>query len=370
MKRIGQDERHKASFFSSRFNIKSILTAIIIIFFLLVCVFKLLSKPISLKVSSNTITKRIVIPYLTCAKTCHRNKYYVAPMINLSLEENSSILSYVISDSQKALDTARKGILSPNCTGGRMSANGNACRFDMTFKHFYFETNSPWLLVAIDDTFLNIKNLFRLLDVLESMYNPFEDQVMLGQVHHDWGTNFPHGGPGLLYSRAWVSEFFRQNMSFEIVHQNNFRYTYDITTGLLALNYFPKSIWIDHPWIIVVMPEKDSTKALLTKNWSILNKCQKKWGRLPRLQDVSQFHISPFEKDSNFLAPPSIDDAPPHVKVYRPQNYAIRFCIQKDIENDLLINKDTINKSIVNCKSINKADVKKRIKKTGSSLPF
>lgn len=369
MKRMSQEERHKSTSFTFQANIKSFILFIVIVMFLSVCIYAIFSNQVSLKVSSNT-EKRIVIPYLTCAKTSYRNKYYVAPMINLSLDPNSVILSYVISDSQDALKTARQGILSPNCTGGRMSANGNACRYDMTFKHYHQKTNAPWLLVAIDDTFLNIKNLFRLLDVLESMYDPFKDQVMLGQVHHDWGTNFPHGGPGLLYSRAWVDEFFRQNMSFETIHQNNFRYTYDIASGLLALNYFPNSIWIDHPWIIVVMPEKDSTTALLKKNWTILNKCHKKWGRLPRLQDVSQFHISPFDKDYNYLAPPNIDEAPPYVKVYRPQTYAIRFCIQNDTSNDLLINSNTIRESIVDYKKINEKDVKKRLQKTGSELPF
>ncbi|OHT15375.1 hypothetical protein TRFO_14127 [Tritrichomonas foetus] len=369
--RKDQESRHGSSLNLFRMNKKSFLIWAIIVFVVPISFITMSKYNVNFDfLSTNKTAKRLVIPYLTCDKTCYRNKYYVSPMVKESLNSQSSFISYVISDSQKALDTADSGILSPNCTGGRLSANGNACRYDLTFRHFWKETKAPWLVVAIDDTYLNMKNLYKLLDVLESMYNPYIDQIMLGQVHHDWGTYYPHGGPGLLYSRAWVDEFFRQNMSFETIHANNFRYTYDIASGLIDLNYFPNSIWIDHPWIIVVMPELVSSHALLHKNWSELGKCKSQWGSLPRLQDVSQFHISPFDKNENYLAPPNLEEAPPYVKVFRPGEHKIRFCIQYNLTNDKLIDKKTIMESIVNKTKINANDINNRINKTGSPYPF
>lgn len=314
--------------------------------------------------------KKIVIPFLTSKKTCHRVQYYIKSLITQSQEENSIISSYLISDSTEALSTAPAGVLSANCTGGRMSANGNACRFDMTFRLFYENSTSPWLLVAIDDTYLIMKNLYRLIHSLEMLYNPFQDQIMVGQVHHDWGTFFPHGGPGLLFSRGWVNEFFRQNMSFETIHFNNYRYTYDIAAGLLALNYFPNSIWIDYPWIIVVMPEETSVKALVTSNWSLLSKCRSKWGHLPRLNDVAHVHLSPFEKNNNYLAAPMIEQAPDYIKVLRPASYSIRFCVQNDVSNDILISPSSISKFVLNLTKLNARDVAKRIQKNKSILPL
>jgi hypothetical protein len=249
-----------------------------------------------------------------------------------------------------------------------MSSNGNACRYDAAFRHFFKETNGTWLLIAIDDSYLNERNLFRLLDVLEEIYDPRVDMVSTGQVHHDWGTNYPHGGSGLLYSRAWVDEFFRRNFSFEAIHANNYRYTYDISTGLINLNYFEKAIWIEHPWLCVVSPDELSFSALVNKTWSRLHKCPPKV-RLVRLRDVAQFHISPFKKDTAAFVK-DLEFAPEEVHVWRPASYGVRFCWWDgpDVSEPLVA--QSLRKFVLDLPRLNENDVKRRMDLHGTHLPW
>jgi hypothetical protein len=273
-----------------------------------------------------------------------------------------------LSDSLLALNTSRIGIHTPHCTGGRLSSNGNACRFDVAFRHFYHETNAPWLLVAIDDSYLNEKNLFHLLDMLEEKYDPFVDQISTGQSHHDWGTFYPHGGSGLLYSRAWVDEFFRRNFSFEQIHANNYRYTYDIATGLINLNYFPNAIWIEHPWVAVVAPDQDSMDALVHKNWDKVPPCPK-GTVLVDLKDLAQFHISPFKSETaGFVR--DLEFAPSEVKVFRPTDYGVRFCWSSKIGASVPFEAYSLAKFVLPLAKMNGLDQMKRLKKHGTTLPW
>lgn len=328
--------------------------------------------PFAMAFLGDKLNYRIVIPFLTCDKTCWRNSLYIKDMIDESALSNSTFYSYVISDSEVAIQTAKHGILTPHCTGGRLSANGNACRFDVTFKHFYYETSASWLLVAIDDTYLNKKNLFHLLDLLESLYDPLVDQVATGQPHHDWGTHYPHGGSGLLYSRAWVDEFFRTNQSFERIHENNFRYTYDIATGLLNLNYFEKAIWIEHPWLCVILPEAESFEFLIKKNWKDLPGCPRIAGVnnvLVNLRDVAQFHISPFKKETAGFVQ-DLEFAPEEVKIYRPSSYGIRFCWEENSKRTVPFTAEGLKRFVINKKKMNAKDAKKRKDKFNTTLPW
>jgi hypothetical protein len=249
-----------------------------------------------------------------------------------------------------------------------LSANGNACRYDVTFRHFYLETNASWLLVAIDDSYLNEKNLFRLLQLLEQHYDPRVDQVSTGQVHHDWGTNYPHGGSGLLYSRAWVDEFFRRNFSFETIHANNYRYTYDISTGLINLNYFEKAVWIEHPWLSVVSPEESSFGVLVNKNWTSLQSCPRK-GLLVNLRDVAQFHISPFKRETAAYVR-DLEFAPEQVKVFRPSSYGVRFCWCNDSKRAIPFTAESLQMFVLNMPRLNDHDVQRRITKKGTRFPW
>jgi hypothetical protein len=311
---------------------------------------------------------RIVIPYLTCKATCWRNSWYITPFVARYATLNSPVYSYVLSDSLIALNTSIRGIHTPHCTGGRLSANGNACRYDVAFRHFYNEMDAPWLLIAIDDTYLNDRNLFHLLDMLEAKNNPFVDQISTGQIHHDWGTNYPHGGAGILYSRAWVNEFFRRNLSFETIHANNYRYTYDIATGLLALNYFEKAIWIEHPWLCVVSPEESSVRALAAKTWKSLQSCPLRF-LLVNLRDLAQWHISPFTKEyAGFVK--DHEFAPEEVKVWRPSSYGIRFCRSNDAQRAVPFVADSLKRFEVNLSEINANDAARRFAKHGTVLPW
>jgi hypothetical protein len=311
---------------------------------------------------------RIVIPYLTCQATCWRNAWYITPFIARHASPNSTVYSYVLSDSLIALNTSLLGIHTPHCTGGRLSANGNACRYDVAFRHFYGEMEAPWLLIAIDDTYLNERNLFRLLDMLESKYDPLVDQISTGQIHHDWGTNYPHGGAGILYSRAWVNEFFRRNLSFEAIHANNYRYTYDIATGLLALNYFEKAIWIEHPWLCVVSPEEASAQVLATQAWMSLPGCPPKF-LLVNLRDFCQWHISPFMRETaGFVKDHEL--APEQVKVWRPSPYGIRFCWSDANGRAVPFAAESLKRFEVDRKAINAKDAARRLAKHGTELPW
>lgn len=249
-----------------------------------------------------------------------------------------------------------------------MSANGNACRYDVAFWHFYHKTNASWLLVAIDDSYLNEKNLFWLLQMLEQQYDPRVDQVSTGQVHHDWGTNYPHGVSGLLYSRAWVNEFFKRNFSFERIHADNFRYTYDISTALINLNYFEKAVWIEHPWLLVVSPEESSFRVLLNKKWTSLQKCPPR-GLLVNLRDVAQFHISPFNKHTAAYVK-DLEFAPEQVKVFRPSSYGVRFCWCDDPNRATPFRAESLQRFVLNMSKLNDNDVQRRILKKGSRFPW
>jgi hypothetical protein len=337
--------------------------------FLLILLFRTHSSlPAVLSSFNSLLHRRIVIPFLTCEATCWRNSLYVSPFIDRSLDIRSSFHSYVISDSIKALNTSRASLHTPRCTGGRLSANGNACRFDAAFRHFHGETNASWLLVAIDDTYLNEKNLWHLLDILEEKWDPFVDQISTGQSHHDWGTFYPHGGSGLLYSRAWVDEFFRRNFSFEAIHANNVRYTYDIATGLINLNYFEKAIWIQHPWVSVVLPEQASMEALVSKKWASLGECPDGVS-LVDAKDLVQFHISPFKMETAEFVQ-DLEFAPVEVKVFRPTAYGVRFCRSTKGQKSVPFTVESLDKLVLDLKTMNVADAQNRLKKQGTTLPW
>jgi hypothetical protein len=311
---------------------------------------------------------RIVVPYLTSAATCWRNTWYIAPFIDKYSAEDSPVYSYVLSDSLAALNTTRRGIHTPGCTGGRLSANGNACRYDVAFRHFFYETDAPWLLVAIDDTYLNERNLFRLLDMLEEKYDPLVDQLSTGQAHHDWGTFYPHGGAGILYTRAWAAEFLRRNFSFEKIHADNYRYTYDITTGLVNLNYFERAIWLEHPWLCVVAPESSSMAVLASQQWKTLPGCPSRT-LLVDLRDVSQFHISPFVPASAGCVK-DLEFAPPQVKIWRPESYKIRFCWSDRPNVSVPFTADSLKQFELNLSQMNRNDSERRLKKHGTVYPW
>jgi hypothetical protein len=220
----------------------------------------------------------------------------------------------------------------------------------------------------VDDTFVNENNLFRLLDMLESVYNPYDQQITMGQIFHDWGTNYPNGGAGILYSRGWVGEFFRRNLSFERIHAGNYRYTYDVATGLLLLNYFERSIWIEHPWFFVVSPEESEMKVLARKEWRRLDDCPEKF-RMVDLRDLVQWHISPFSEESVGIVRDH-EFAPLEVKAWRPTAYRIRFCWSSQEGRSIQFSAQSLKKLEVNRTSINAKDVERRLEKFGSALPW
>jgi hypothetical protein len=165
-----------------------------------------------------------------------------------------------------------------------------------------------------------------------------------------------------------VNEFFKRNFSFETIHENNYRYTYDIATGLINLNYFEKAVWIEHPWLSVVSPDNPSFSVLVNKNWTSLQKCPPK-RLLVDLHDLVQFHISPFVKDTAAYVK-DLEFAPEQVKVFRPSSYGVKFCWCDDPKRATPFTAESLQKFVLNMSRLNSGDVQRRIAKKGTRFPW
>lgn len=81
-------------------------------------------------------------------------------------------------------------------------------------KYFYEKTNYDWYWSATDDLYIDIPNLHRLMESLESKYNPRKDIVYKAHTIYNKGVYYPQGGTGYIFSRKAVGEFLKFGLDF------------------------------------------------------------------------------------------------------------------------------------------------------------
>ena len=220
--------------------------------------------------------------------------------------------------------------------------------------------DTPSVIYAIEEpeTSQHVDHQVKLISALEQIHNPRKDALVLGQRHFDRDQSYPHGGPGLLFSRAFVNEFIRRNVSFQRILAGNARKTYDVATGMLVLNEFSDAVWIDHPWLCIGAPETESLEVLGKRTWRELEKCPTDPGEgraFVRLQDVVQFHIIPFKTETAGYVK-NAEFAPEQVKLYRPTAYGVRFCWMDVDDNVAEIDSEWIPKFVVDKEAVKRRD--------------
>ena len=311
-----------------------------------------------LKLEDSHITSRLVVTFLTSEATSWRNSVHLAQFVQSAASPDSQVFAYVTSDSKMAIETVATGILTPNCVGLLGDSIRTACYVDTAFTHFKNQTEADWILIAPDNVYLRSTNLMKLISALEQIHNPRKDALVLGQRHFDRDQSYPHGGPGLLFSRAFVNEFIRRNVSFQRILAGNARKTYDVATGMLVLNEFSDAVWIDHPWLCIGAPETESLEVLGKRTWRELEKCPTDPGEgraFVRLQDVVQFHIIPFKTETAGYVK-NAEFAPEQVKLYRPTAYGVRFCWMDVDDNVAEIDSEWIPKFVVDKEAVKRRD--------------
>jgi hypothetical protein len=133
------------------------------------------------------------------------------------------------------------------------------------------------------------------------------------------------------------------------------------------LNYFEKAIWVEHPWLCVVNPEGRSLEAIVTKDWGKLAECPTN-KVLVSLRDVSQWHISPFKRETAEFVK-DLEFAPATIKLWRPVTYGIRFCLGTEGAG-VPFETASIGRFVLNLTAMNREDVKNRIRKKGANTPL
>jgi hypothetical protein len=126
------------------------------------------------------------------------------------------------------------------------TSEGICCRVDIAMRLF-LETESPWFIRVIDDSWFNPGNLYKYVWQLSAFCDPFQHVVIKGHMDpyflQHWGFTFLQGGAPILMSRAGVQHVLAY---FLQICGTAYWPADDITIGLIVNRTFESfSHWAD-----------------------------------------------------------------------------------------------------------------------------
>lgn len=136
--------------------------------------------------------------------------FYIKQMTLKSFSPNSKINTIQYSNSKIALNSGYRGIYTQNCLGEQPVQIAIPCRIDEMFSYFYNFDYSPWILIGTNELYYSEENILKLLDFLESEYNPMAENIVVGNFFND-SVIFESG---IIFSRSFVKLVIDTNFSF------------------------------------------------------------------------------------------------------------------------------------------------------------
>ena len=169
------------------------------------------------------------------------------------------------------------------------SKNALLFAFKAGMEDFIENTSLRWFARVVDDEYVDIPNLAKLINEYESKFNPLKDTIIKGHLCN----YFLHGGSGWLLSRKTVQRLLKV--------WNSIKIDYSKSDDHFAMNYFLK---------LGVIPKYMSSSSflgsymetnpydLMLNKWANITKCPKNTTTI-KMSDVAFWHSS--QKDLGVL---------------------------------------------------------------------
>jgi hypothetical protein len=166
---------------------------------------------------------------------------------------------------------------------------GLICR--VSYSQSKFPNDIPWHFRAMDDTYLNLDNLHRLIEILEKIYNPYEEIVFRAFANYLFNpTPYIGGGSGWLMSNAFVTSLGHEIPSLDILFNKSFQHQDDTTMYIIVSNIFDKvDQWNDAAFI----------DPGFSNTYSKAKNCNLYHSSIFQLNQGVSFHVDPYSYNQN-----------------------------------------------------------------------
>lgn len=188
---------------------------------------------------------------------------------------------------------------------------------------FYENTTHNWYLRTSYDALIHIPNLYKLINYLDSKYDPRKDIIMKGHNCH----TFVHGGSGWLMSRACVKKYLElENYCME-------KYKKDFPADDVNINYFLKKANISfndvHTPTFVGWPVKKEYYDLLINSsfdYSVIKQPCKMNLQPCRVNEIVSWHNRQKIDYVNTIGKKIINEAPDDFGLHFYRHIGGEFC--------------------------------------------
>ncbi|OHS96736.1 hypothetical protein TRFO_37048 [Tritrichomonas foetus] len=179
-------------------------------------------------------------------------------------------------------------IVEVGCTHERIDAT---CRFQSAYNYFYQKYPSvPFLFSADDDIWLNLDNLYKYIQNLMRIYNPFENLVFKGHANLErTKLYFLHGGCGWLMSNCYIKFVIENNISLNDYFPYSRYRQPDTSQSIIVRRIFKHIYEWDEYHMQGFECKTCAPDIILNNNYELLPKCgnHKVYGRV---NDIISFH--------------------------------------------------------------------------------
>jgi hypothetical protein len=143
-------------------------------------------------------------------------------------------------------------VIETPCKDTKRGISGLLCRDVHAYRYFNHDRSlGSYLYRIMDDSWLNVTNLLKVIDQLNQVYDPMQEFVFRGFANNgiSRGYGYIGGGSGWLLSRPLVALHQQQRFSFEHwFGKSKFRQD-DTTETLIVYMVFPTyHTWSDPRW--------------------------------------------------------------------------------------------------------------------------
>lgn len=342
------------------------------IFLLCRIIFLFMKTPVNEKMSTTTtfdfhpIKKqfRIHMAIFVFRFQWFNSEFYIKPMTIKSFSPDSKINTIQYSNSKIALNSGYNGIYTQNCLGDVSNYVSIPCRVDEMFSYFYNFDYAPWILIGTNELYYSEKNILKLLDILETEFNPMAENVVIG--------NFINKAlvfeSGIFFSRAFVKFVIDSKYSFfdQYLEKNQI---FQISLFKFLKKNKEKVHVYQNPFSFFSFPSNGTWNSKVFKTKKIQN-LQKEMQACPnakqlsekvnlslsqlkfvkiRAKDIISQYISPIFKNETATLAKDLPNLPKQVKSIQlmTPKFSSFLCFDENEKNDLKFSKENIFKNNV-----------------------
>jgi len=300
--------------------------------------------PLSVKIEN---APKIVISVITSTKEARRVDLSMKTWMNHSLVKSGIVRIIIVISSQSTIDF-NYSTLHVNCTDALEKETGLICRVDSFYKYVYENFKlTGWFYRALDDTWIDIDNLFRLLYHMESFSNPYKHIIFKGQKNIVFDNQkFLTGGTGWLFSRGYLEKHMKTGLSLAKFH-NLALFKQDDTAQTMILNQIlsRKLTW-DCIHMAGFRIMDNQAKILKSKKFQELSICPADFDVI-RVADVVSLHTFG-HREEYIVYGQLIKHSPKNLclfRTYHPETN--NYCICDFQHNVINISADYLNKTTI-----------------------